>query len=136
MELQHRSGRRREVPLNERADAVLARRKAGDGLVFGTRSFDRFRTAWETAVQRAKLVDFRFHDLRHTFASWAVQRRVTLPELKDLLGHSSLQMVQRYAHLGPEHLRSATAKLDDVLPSPIAQAVAQEVREAVEVAQK
>ena len=41
----------------------------------------------------------RIHDLRHTFASWAVQRRVSLLELKDILGHSSLAMVQRYAHL-------------------------------------
>ncbi len=83
--------------------------------MFGSGRREAFRTAWEAAVKRAKLTDVRFHDLRHTFASWAVQRRVTLPELKDLLGHSSLQMVQRYAHLGPEHLRSAVSSLDDVL---------------------
>jgi hypothetical protein len=55
------------------------------------------------------------HDLRHTFASWAIERRVTPPfELKDLLGHSSLAMVKRYAHLAPEHLRTAAA-LDGLL---------------------
>jgi integrase len=59
--------------------------------------------------------DFRFHDPRHTFASWAIQRGATLPELKDLLGHSSLAMVMRYAHLAPEHLRSAVARLDNVI---------------------
>jgi integrase len=53
--------------------------------------------------------DFRFRDLRHTFASWAVQRGASLHELKDLLGHSSLAMVMRYAHLAPEVLRGETA---------------------------
>jgi len=54
-------------------------------------------------------------DLRHTFASWAVQRRVSLYELKELLGHSSLSMVKRYALFAPEHLRAAAAALDGVL---------------------
>ena len=67
-------------------------------------------------MERARLVDFRFHDLRHTFASWAVQRGATLQEVKDLLGHSSLAMVMRYAHLSPEHVRSAVARLDAALP--------------------
>lgn len=59
--------------------------------------------------------DLRFHDLRHTFASWAVQRDATLQEVEDLLGHSSLAMVMRYAHLAPEHLRGAVARLDAAL---------------------
>jgi integrase len=106
------------VPLNSRADAVLARRGSkSTGLVFGSRRWDHFRTAWDLAVQRAKLVDFHFHDLRHTFASWAVQRGATLQEVKDLLGHSSLAMVMRYAHLSPEHLRNAVARLDAALPA-------------------
>jgi integrase len=46
-------------------------------------------------VGRAKLIDFHFHDRRHTFASWAVQRRATLQEVKDLLGHGSLAMTLR-----------------------------------------
>lgn len=111
-----KSGRRRQVPLNEAADAVLARRRAKDeGLVFGSSNWDRYRTAWERTVKRAKLADLHWHDLRHTFASWAVQRRVSLYELKELLGHSTLTMVKRYAHLAPEHLRAAAAALDGVL---------------------
>jgi len=113
-----KSGRRREVPLNVQADAVLARRAGAgkpEGLVFGTRSWYAFRGYWEEAVEKASLGDFRFHDLRHTFASWAIQRGATLPEVKDLLGHHSLAMVMRYAHLAPEHLRSAVSRLDDVL---------------------
>lgn len=114
-----KSKRRREVPLNSRADAVLARRSSkSPGWVFGTRRWDHFRTAWESAVARAKVVDFRFHDLRHTFASWAVQRGATLQEVKDLLGHHSLAMTLRYGHLAPEHLRTAVARLDAALPVP------------------
>jgi len=112
-----KSKRRREVPLNSRADAVLARRGSKSaGLVFGTRRWDHFRTAWEGAVGRSKLVDFHFHDLRHTFASWAVQRGASLQEVKDLLGHHSLAMTLRYGHLAPEHLRTAVSRLDAALP--------------------
>ena len=113
-----KSGRRREVPLCGPADAVLAR-LAGSvtpaGLVFGTSSWTMFRKAWEKALEAAKLEGLHFHDLRHTFASWAVQRGATLTELKDLLGHATLAMVMRYAHLSPEHLRSAVARLDTVM---------------------
>jgi integrase len=113
-----KSGRRRQVPLNEAADAVLARRSSSkaEGRVFGGR-WERYQTAWESARERAKLADVRYHDLRHTFASWAVQHRVSLLELRDLLGHNSLQMVQRYSHLAPEHLRAAAAALDGILDS-------------------
>jgi integrase len=124
-----KSGRRREVPLNSRADTVLARRGShAHGLVFSSRNWNAYRHAFEGAATRAKLTDFRFHDLRHTFASWTVQRGATLQEVKDLLGHSTLAMVMRYAHLSPEHLRSAVARLDTALPAIFsAQASAQEV---------
>jgi len=116
-----KSGRRREVPLNREADAVLVRREPQDsGLVFGTASWYTFRSYWDKAIVAANVDDFRFHDLRHTFASWAVQRGATLQEVKDLLGHSSLSMVMRYAHLSPEHLRKAVGRLDGLLSSPTA----------------
>ena len=108
-----KSGKRREVPLNSRADAVLARRGSKrSGLVFGTRRWDHFRRAWENAVERAKLADFHFNDLRHTFASWAVQRGASLQEVKDLLGHHSLAMTLRYGHLAPESSRGGSHRVD------------------------
>jgi integrase len=113
-----KSGRRREVPLNARADAVLARRgRRRRGESSNSARWATYRTAWDRACEKAKLTYVRFHDTRHTFASWAIQRWVTLAEVRDLLGHHSLSMVQRYAHLSPDHLRAATAALDDVLPA-------------------
>lgn len=62
-------------------------------------------------MEAAKLDDVTFHTLRHTFASWAMMRGVSLKELQELLGHSSLAMTMRYAHLAPEHLRTAVSRL-------------------------
>jgi integrase len=129
-----KSGRRREVPLVDESDAVLLRRgPQPSGLVFGARSWSAFRAHWEAAVQAAGLVDLHFHDTRHTFASWAVQRGVSLQELKHLLGHSSLAMVMRYAHLSPEHLRSAVGRLNGVLSAPATTAEREARREIVEL---
>src|SRR5262245_2205110 len=112
-----KSGKRRTIPLNERADAVLARRakQRAERAVFNHQAWDHFRSAWEYALKRAKVTALRPHDLWHTFASWAVQRGVRLPELKDLLGHTTLAMTMRYAHLAPENLRRASGRLDGVL---------------------
>jgi integrase len=112
-----KNGDPRTVHLNQNADAVLARRWSPDakGLVFGGRNWNGFRSAWETALRTARIENFRFHDLRHTFASWAVQRGATLQEVKDLLGHKTLAMTLRYAHLAPERLRAAVATLDGIL---------------------
>ena len=60
---------------------------------------------------RAKLNDFRFHDLRHSFASKLVLAQVDLYTVKELMGHSTIQMTERYAHLAPEHKASAVEKI-------------------------
>jgi integrase len=113
-----KNGEARTVHLNRNADAVLARRWSPDatGYVFGSKNWNSYRSAWETALRAARIENFRFHDLRHTFASWAVQRGVKLQEVKDLLGHKSLAITLRYAHLAPENLRAAVSVLDGVLP--------------------
>jgi integrase len=60
--------------------------------------------AWHEACERAKIHDFTFHDWRHTWASWHVQRGTPLPVLKELGGWQTLAMVEKYAHLAPSHL--------------------------------
>ena len=60
--------------------------------------------AWKKALARAGIADFRWHDLRHTWASWHVQRGTPLHILQELGGWQSAEMVRRYAHLAPEHL--------------------------------
>lgn len=61
-------------------------------------------TAWRAALIRAGIDDFRFHDLRHTWASWLIQAEVPLSALQEMGGWESIEMVQRYAHLASNHL--------------------------------
>jgi integrase len=63
------------------------------------------------ALRGAKIADFRFHDLRHTFASRLAMEGVDLLTIKKLGGWNSLSMVQRYAHLSPSHRRTAIERL-------------------------
>jgi integrase len=71
-------------------------------------------TAWLEAVKRAKLKDFRFHDLRHTWASWHRQAGTSTDELKDLGGWKSRVMVDRYAKFATENLSAAAARIESV----------------------
>jgi len=90
---------------------LLGIRKKGDGpWVFCKKNGERYgnvRKAFEGAKKRAGIVDFRFHDLRHTFASHLVMAGVDLKTVQELLGHKSFEMTLRYAHLSPEHKKRA-----------------------------
>ena len=109
------------VPLNETAMAVLLRQKgkhstrvftyAGKPLAnAGTR-------AWRRALVRAGIKNFRWHDLRHTWATWQRQRGTPTHELQRLGGWKTGAMVERYAHLAPDHLTAAAGRIDGLLPS-------------------
>ena len=69
--------------------------------------------AWRKALIRAGIKDFRWHDLRHTWASWHVQSGTPLHELQQLGGWSNYETVLRYAHLSSEHLRMAAERIHD-----------------------
>jgi len=68
--------------------------------------------AFKNALSKAEIEDFRFHDLRHCFASWNRQAGVDLDTLADLMGHKDTRMTRRYAHIGPQHLADAIVQLE------------------------
>jgi integrase len=67
--------------------------------------------AWRKALSRASITDFKWQDLRHTWASWHVQHGTSLQELQQLGGWASYEMVLRYAHLSSSHLRAAAERI-------------------------
>jgi len=70
-------------------------------------------TGWHKALKRAGLTDLRFHDLRHSWASWHRQAGTSCDELKDLGGWKSRQMVDRYAKYSTEYLAIAAARIEN-----------------------
>ena len=104
----------RHVPLNEEAINTLRQWQQQSGT--GARVFDvvtGFKKGWGKLLRRARITRFRWHDLRHHFASNLVQHGVPLNTVRDLLGHSTAQMSLRYAHLAPDQRRAAVAKLNE-----------------------
>ena len=115
-----KSKQARHLPLNAEAQDVLTRwrrQTGGNGLVFSGADGERMghiKTSWEGVLEAAKLSDFRFHDLRHDFASKLVMAGVDLNTVRELLGHADLKMTLRYAHLAPQKLAAAVAMLGAV----------------------
>jgi integrase len=91
------------VPLHPKVAAIAER------LPLGVSRW-QFESTW-AAARRDAGIKVRFHDLRHTCASWLVQAGVPLLTVRDFLGHSTVAMTQRYAHLAPQHLQDAIAKV-------------------------
>jgi integrase len=113
-----KSGLTRHIPLNAEAQDVLKQWKAQQadlsGYVFPGRNggrLDNIKKGWDALLTEAKIAGFRFHDLRHHFASRLVMAGVDLNTVRELLGHSDITMTLRYAHLAPEHKADAVAKL-------------------------
>ena len=114
-----KSKRTRHIPLNREATRVLqgwrAQVESGTGLVFvndeGQR-FDRVNFSWRHLLKDAGISAFRWHDMRHHFASRLVMGGVDLNTVRELLGHSDYAMTLRYAHLAPEHKLKAVEVLD------------------------
>jgi integrase len=113
-----KSGKTRHIPLNKEALAVLTRwqqsTKATQGLVFPSENgqpFESIKKGWHALLNKAGIEGFRFHDLRHHFASKLVMAGVDLNTVRELLGHSDYAMTLRYAHLAPEHKQDAVERL-------------------------
>lgn len=90
-------------------------RRIGTDLVFPGPDPKRpteIRYAWLVALKTAELKDFRFHDLRHSAASYLAMNGATLAEIAEILGHKTLQMVKRYSHLTEQHTSKVVAKMN------------------------
>lgn len=116
---QHKNGHAHAVPLNAMAMAVLERRKGDHRThVFtyeGEPIVQVSTKAWRSALKRAGIENFRWHDLRHTFATWHREAGTPTWELQRLGGWKTQSMVDRYAHVAPEGLQLAASRLDNLL---------------------
>jgi integrase len=108
-----KSGNTRHLPLNTQAFNTLKQWQQetdGVGFVFKDKNNSQlkdFPYIWGALLEEAQITNFRFHDLRHHFASKLVMASVDLNTVRELLGHSDLKMTLRYAHLAPEHKAAA-----------------------------
>jgi len=111
--LNAKSGSTRHIPLNTEAFNTLKnwqKRSDSIGFVFKGKNHQQlkdFPLIWHAVLDEAKITKFRFHDIRHHFASKLVMASVDLNTVRELLGHSDLKMTLRYAHLAPEHKAAA-----------------------------
>ena len=114
--LHSKNNEKREIPVNEDLFQALLRVPKnpkssyvfcnGDGVPYRD-----VKTGFKATLKRAKIDGFRFHDLRHTFASRLAMRGVDLKTVQELLGHKDIRMTLRYSHLSPGHKRAAVEKL-------------------------
>jgi integrase len=118
-----KNGERRVVPLstlplnllmeirlkNQNASLLVFAIQKGQNL----QKVANIRSAWDRAVIKAGLVDFRFHDLRHSCASYLAMNGASLAEIAEVLGHKTLQMVKRYAHLSEVHTASVVQNMNE-----------------------
>ena len=113
-----KNGDRRSVPVVPEVAELLREhgkvRKLGNDQVFvtdGPAEVWLFDKAWYAALKAAKVKDFRWHDLRHTAASYLAMSGATTAEIAAVLGHRTLQMVKRYAHLSDQHVGTVIERM-------------------------
>ncbi len=107
-----KNGEKREIPINEMVKTALLRtlKHPDSPYIFCDktgRPFKDIKKSFFTALTKSGIINFHFHDLRHTFASQLVMAGVDLNTVRELMGHKSLEMTLRYAHLSPDHKRRA-----------------------------
>ncbi|SCA62546.1 Shufflon-specific DNA recombinase [Chlamydiales bacterium SCGC AG-110-M15] len=112
---------RRVVPLTGRALQLLMgmkkKRNSSKDLIFPSEKTPNkaidIRSAWEKALERANIEDFRFHDLRHCTASYLAMNGASLNEIAEVLGHKTIQMSKRYAHLSQAHTEGVVERMTE-----------------------
>lgn len=125
---QTKNGTPRGVPLNQDAIDVLVEQIgqhsrycfSNKGKPIG---WEFTNSAWHGALKKAGIEDFRFHDLRHTWASWHRQAGTSCDELKDLGGWKSREMVDRYAKYSTDNLATAAARIERIQASNVPDSV-------------
>jgi integrase len=113
-----KNGERRDIPMNETVKTTLKGMERKSEHVFCDEegeAFVRMQRSFEGALKKSGIEDFRFHDLRHTFASNMVMAGEDLNTVRELLGHKDLTMTLRYAHLSPNHKTRAVNVLDRIM---------------------
>ncbi len=117
-----KNDQRRYVPLDETVKSTLSGMERKGEFVFRGKKDGRplvwIELSFHNAVEKSGIEDFKIHDMRHTFASNLVMAGIDLMTVKELLGHKSIEMTMRYAHLAPEHKMRAVNILDQVLNRP------------------
>ena len=114
-----KSGVMRKVPMNSLVIEALSKLERKNSFVFQNPNTDErlkhIRTAFYTARRKVGIEDFRFHDLRHTAATWMVTEGIDLVTVKEILGHADIKTTMRYAHPTPENKRKAVNALASIL---------------------
>ncbi|WP_347251496.1 site-specific integrase [Legionella sp.] len=117
-----KNGERRVLPLTGHALELMKQhvkiRHLHCDLVFPGKNLKSpidLRTPFENALKRAEISDFRWHDLRHSCASYLAMNGASLAEIAEILGHKTLQMVKRYAHLSEAHTSKVVARMNEAI---------------------
>ncbi len=115
-----KNGERREIPINTTLEYLFKAIPHSTESVFvfagkNGNPLTDIKNSFHAALKKAGILDFRFHDLRHIFASHLVMAGVDLTSVKELLGHKDITMTLRYSHLAPGHKRKAVQVLDRIM---------------------
>lgn len=117
---QTKNGERRVLPITGFVLTLLKEhskvRSLNTNLVFPGKNLLTpvdIRSPWETVLKKAEITDFRFHDLRHSAASYLAMNGASMAEIAEILGHKTLQMVKRYAHLSEAHTAKVVSKMNE-----------------------
>ena len=115
-----KNGERRTIPLTGYALDLINQhkkiRRINNDMLFPSTKGDKpyeIKKSWEAVLKKADIKDFRFHDLRHSAASYLAMNGASLAEIAEVLGHKTLQMVKRYAHLSEAHTSSVVSSMNE-----------------------